>query len=258
MGHHFLHQDRRRYDPRKLPRLVQSALTLLLVTFAGLTCLIGWWADSSGISTASVLYRAILLEVMLVFILGMVARLLLLRFLIFPLHHKANYDDLTDLMRPGSFWDQAESVIEQAAADGVAVAFAFLDIDDFKQVNDTYGHASGDAVLKTFGQLLAQNARSTDILGRLGGEEFGWLMLGADDRDASEAVSRVLEICQSLCVGSIQGFTFSAGVASKRPDGNKVPRAWDLARRADEGLYQAKADGKARIVVSQPPDMVGA
>ena len=213
MGHHFLHQNRRRYDPRHLPRLLHFALTSVLVTFAGLTTLIGWWADTSGgIATAPVLFRAIAMEVVLVFVLGIVARLLLLRFVIFPLHRKATYDDLTDLLRPGSFWDEAECFIEQAAGDGVPVAFAFLDLDDFKQVNDTYGHATGDMLLKAFSQLLAQNARATDIVGRLGGEEFGWLMRGADDQDARQAVLRVLEVCQSMCVGSIAGFTFSAGV----------------------------------------------
>lgn len=252
------HRGRRRTDPRTMPRTIQHWLGLLLVVFAGSTVLNGWFASYSTIRShlapSTVLYRAIAIEVLLTLVFGAIAHQLFTRYLLAPLRRQADYDDLTELLRPGAFWDRAEAAIAQAAQGREPVAFVFLDLDDFKQINDTYGHAVGDALLHAFGGVLRQHARAEDIVGRLGGEEFGWLMLGTDGEGARLAALRVLDVCRHLPVGEIPGFGFSAGVASDTPTAETAPRAWELARHADFGLYEAKSNGKAQIIIKNPKE----
>lgn len=250
------HEDRWHADPHKMPKAVQYWIILLLVGFAGSTALIGWWAANTNprlhLSADTILYRAIALELLLTTICALIVHYIVTRYLLAPLKHQAHYDDLTDLLRPGAFWERAEAAIAQAAAMAVPISFVFLDLDDFKQVNDTYGHAMGDAMLQAFGRVLLEHARSDDIVGRLGGEEFGWLMKGTSSSDARTATLRVLNVCRTLCIEEIAGFAFSAGIASDTPTADNSPRAWDLARHADLGLYEAKANGKAQVVVKNP------
>lgn len=253
------HKDRRRSDLRNVPQMVQRWLALMLVVFALATGGIGWWAANSEprthFLTKAILYRAIGMELVLTGVLAVVAQQLVSRFLIAPLRRQADYDDLTDLLRPGVFWDRSEIAIELAATSSEDVSFVFLDLDDFKLVNDTYGHAIGDDLLRAFGRVLREHARSSDIVGRLGGEEFGWMMVGAGAEAARQAALRVLAVCRQLTVGPVANFTFSAGVASAVPAEPNVsaPKAWDLARHADLGLYEAKQGGKAQIVIKRLP-----
>lgn len=135
-----------------------------------------------------------------------------------------------------------------------AVAFVFLDLDDFKALNDTHGHAMGDAVLYTFGTVLRQSARQGDTVGRLGGEEFGWLLPGATEPDAVRAAERLLHTFRQITAQQGVRCTCSAAVAALRATGPAPLSAWDLGRFADRALYQAKAAGKDRVVVTAPPD----
>lgn len=253
-------QDRRRGrpDPRKTPRMIQHWLVLLLIGFASGTTLVGLWAANTwgtqDLRPRIILYRAIALELLLTAILAVIAHQMVTRYLLAPLRRLADYDDLTDLLRPGAFWERAEESIVHAASNNAAISFIFLDLDDFKQVNDTYGHAVGDVLLQTFGKVLREHARAEDIVGRLGGEEFGWLMVGASGDDARAAALRVLEVCRTLPVEQLVGFGFSAGIASDTPSLDSSPRAWELARHADLGLYQAKTNGKGQVVVKNPKE----
>ncbi len=154
---------------------------------------------------------------------------------------RATLDGLTGLVRPAAFWEMTE---EGAATRGSwPWVVAYCDLDNFKQYNDRWGHATGDAVLKTWGRILREQARYDDIVGRLGGEEIGWWFPHTTAEEAQIAVSRVLRICRSANVNSVVGFSFSAGVAQGQP-GESV---WDAARRADRALYEAKSAGKGRV-----------
>lgn len=156
-------------------------------------------------------------------------------------------DNLTGLLNHTRIKEQLHSEVARARRNGGRLAFAMLDIDHFKSINDTHGHQVGDRVIKTLARVLQQRLRSTDYIGRYGGEEFAVIMLDADE---AKAVAILDEVRQTF--GEIRQFapgggfrvTFSGGVAT-------VPHCHDavtLALAADQALYSAKKAGRNRIV----------
>jgi diguanylate cyclase (GGDEF)-like protein len=165
-----------------------------------------------------------------------------------PLRRRADYDELTGVYRPEVFWQRAEALTRTLTACGRPWAFVYLDLDDFKQVNDTAGHLTGDAVLRKFGALLKAHGRQEDIIGRLGGEEFGWVLSGCTTEEAVNAANRLLTAFQAThCDGLARTCAFSAGVAGWKTNDPVPSSVWDVARPADRALYQAKAQGKGRV-----------
>ncbi len=167
-----------------------------------------------------------------------------------PLQFLAEYDEVTGLRRPASFWERATYQVATARQTETPLSFVFLDLDNFKAVNDSHGHAVGDAVLAAFGQHLQAAARQTDTVGRLGGEEFGWVLPGALASDAQTATERLLAEWQAQTIAGLRALTFSAGVASLSDCSTDEPSAWDLAQLADRALYQAKASGRAQVALA--------
>lgn len=129
------------------------------------------------------------------------------------------------------------------------LCLAILDLDNFKQINDTFGHATGDAVLRQLGQLLRQSFRSEDVVSRWGGEEFVVGMYGMSRSDGVHRLNQLLENFhkQEFIApnGSKFRVTFSAGVAQYPEDGTDLQL---LYRCADTALYQAKATGRDRVL----------
>lgn len=200
-----------------------------------------WWVVAAG---GEGLLTALLLVTL---------RLLVRRHLWWPLHQQAAHDGLTGLYRPTVFWEYFGQQVALAYRQQQPLAFAFLDLDDFKDINDQYGHAIGDAVLRVFGQRLDEQARAGDIVGRLGGEEFGWLLPGATVAEAQAAVERFLTQVRSAPLEEIPAVTFSGGVAGLTGRETHPLSAWELAEAADRALYQVKAAGKAQIVRASSP-----
>ena len=158
----------------------------------------------------------------------------------------ANFDALTELPNRNQFHDYARSVIE-ACNDGRGFAVHFLDLDYFKQVNDTLGHSTGDELLRLAAKRLRAVIRRTDIASRFGGDEFVVLQSGVDRRQAAEALAlRLVEEMgkpyeidgEEVIVGA------SVGVACFPHDGQDVDQ---LLRHADMALYQAKGAGRGGI-----------
>jgi diguanylate cyclase (GGDEF)-like protein len=124
-----------------------------------------------------------------------------------------------------------------------------LDLDHFKQINDRYGHAAGDAVLCRLSSLLVREFRATDVVARWGGEEF---VLGLYGLSCHHGVRRLTEFLEALRHEEFTGadgtrfqVTFSAGVAAYPANGADLQT---LYRAADHTLYQAKATGRARVL----------
>ena len=162
--------------------------------------------------------------------------------------NRAIRDPMTGLLNRGYFDTLFDYEIERARRYAERFAVVVLDADHFKKINDRYGHAAGDAVLKVLAKTLAANLRESDVIVRFGGEEFVLLL---HDTDAAEAVSKAHTLRQAvekLVVGApdhaIQ-FTLSAGVAVYPDDGTI---AHVLLSRADQRLLQAKAEGRNRVV----------
>ena len=134
-----------------------------------------------------------------------------------------------------------------------ATSILMIDIDRFKSINDTHGHSGGDAVLKVLVTCLQEGIRPSDILGRLGGEEFAIILAETDLSRAEVAAERIRRDVASLNITletGNTGFTLSIGVAQFMQQETTLKPAMD---RADRALYQAKADGRNRVVVSAEP-----
>lgn len=165
--------------------------------------------------------------------------------------HSASIDPLTKLFTRGHFAQRFEMEIRRAKNYAHPLSVFLLDIDHFKNVNDTHGHSAGDLILVKLGEILRQSVRSSDISARFGGEEFVVLMMSAGKEQAlnmAENVRTIVESAEFRIPGlqSPLNVTISGGVATYPADGDSTT---DLLRKADESLYKAKQTGRNRIVV---------
>lgn len=163
----------------------------------------------------------------------------------------AQTDSLTSLLNRRAVSDQAPAMTEQAARSGLPVTAILVDIDHFKMVNDRYGHAGGDAVLRRVAMALKSVARPGDLLARYGGEEFLILAAGLDEAAGLEMAERMR--IRLAAPDARQGgppVTGSFGVACREPD---CARDWEaLVARADTALYRAKRLGRNRVCTEAP------
>ena len=168
------------------------------------------------------------------------------------LQHLSDHDPLTGLLgrRPMEERLQAEAL--RQARMGGSFAMLSLDIDHFKQINDRFGHAAGDAVLVRVAHALQRSARAVDSVARMGGEEFGVLLPGCDRAGAQEVAQRMLEIVRSQQHTEIDGamrVTVSIGIAVYEGASETLAM---LQRRLDMALYLAKASGRDQIQQAVP------
>lgn len=164
------------------------------------------------------------------------------------LHHEATTDSLTELPNRRHFLTSCEHELRRSVRSGRPLAVALVDIDRFKAINDTYGHAAGDAAIVAFASVIRGQVRDVDTLGRLGGDEFGLVFPDADLASAAAALERVRQALAATQVGA-EGrdvaMTLSAGVTVRVRDDDTVD---SLLARADSALYAAKERGRDRVV----------
>jgi diguanylate cyclase (GGDEF)-like protein len=158
-------------------------------------------------------------------------------------------DSLTGLLNHTKTTEQLVIELDRARRLGHTVSLAMLDIDHFKVVNDTYGHATGDRVLRSLSRMLGQRLRQTDVIGRYGGEEFAVIMNGSSMEDAQRKLESVrLSFSQLPHFSDGREFrvTFSAGIASSPPWSD----AAQISEAADKALYDAKRAGRNQIALA--------
>ncbi|ALQ54449.1 Response regulator receiver modulated diguanylate cyclase/phosphodiesterase [Pseudoalteromonas issachenkonii] len=169
------------------------------------------------------------------------------------LHDMAHYDSLTGLASRPILIDQ----LQQAITSEQKLAVAYLDLDNFKPINDKYGHETGDFVLKTIAQRLKSTLRKEDTLARIGGDEFIFLLRGAAHtiqeyetllQEVLIEVNDPIKLAEFSC--SVQ-ISVSIGVALPSDDGLTCD---DILRRADQTMYQAKRSGTNRILFFDPEE----
>ena len=161
----------------------------------------------------------------------------------------ATHDDLTGLLNRRAMLDRMQLEQRRSLRSGSPLLIAQLDIDHFKAVNDTHGHAAGDLVLQSFADTVRRNVRDTDVLARWGGEEFVLLLCDTPAADAVALMERLRQAVQAMQVPVPQSggpitVTVSIGLARHTP---ADPLAGTL-ERADRALYAAKAGGRNRVV----------
>ena len=166
--------------------------------------------------------------------------------------HLAYHDPLTDLPNRALLEEHLELALARSKRQGTAVALLYLDLDGFKLVNDSLGHAAGDELLKDVTARLAERRRDSDLLARQGGDEFLLLLTDLDRLGAEQTASRVADgLLRSLASPFVvHGAEFhigaSVGIALYPKD---ATAAEELMRHADAAMYQAKADGRNTVCV---------
>lgn len=168
------------------------------------------------------------------------------------LTHKSERDPLTGLYNKQAFENKLSMELQRVERSNGQLSLAMIDLDNFKNINDTYGHSCGDEVIRTLADLLDASTRGYDHAARVGGEEFALLLPGAGPIRAKAMLDRLCSLFADTfikCKNASVQCTFSAGVASLK--GRSKANGQDLFEVADKALYQAKNAGKNQVRVTR-------
>lgn len=166
----------------------------------------------------------------------------------------ASIDDLTGVASRRAFFDQAEILLKDCLADGGPCSLILFDLDQFKTINDTHGHMTGDKVLETFGECVRAILKPNDLVGRPGGEEFAIAIAWNDAHAVRDIGDRIRIAFSERCrqLGTLRMIpTVSAGIATAKPGATLD----SLYAEADRALYRAKQLGRNRVEISESGDL---
>ena len=162
---------------------------------------------------------------------------------------QADTDPLTGLLNRRAMENQVRSL----RTEGAPFALAMVDLDHFKDLNDTYGHDTGDRALRLFARVMTSVVRDHDIVSRHGGEEFVIVLPGTDAASATPVLHRIRErLKDHLASAQLPAFTASIGLVDSTWSDDLV----DLLRAADRALLVAKLQGRDRLVIDDPPELL--
>lgn len=174
-----------------------------------------------------------------------------LKKVLLKLQQLSQLDPLTQILNRRSFFEYIENQFNRAILDQSLFSLLILDLDHFKQINDNYGHLTGDKILINFTLAIQNYLRSSDYFGRYGGEEFVILLPETDQADALKIAQEICDLIAHLSIPTEKGnlhITVSIGVAVFRPQDTRIE---DIFDRADQCLYQAKALGRNTCYAQQ-------
>jgi diguanylate cyclase (GGDEF)-like protein/PAS domain S-box-containing protein len=161
---------------------------------------------------------------------------------------RVQVDDLTQLKNYNGFKETAKLLLGLAARQGEPVTVLYLDVDDFKSLNDTLGHLAGDWLLRTVGGVLSGTIRSTDVAGRIGGDEFSAILLGASASKVEAFIKRL----HGRLVGELRDYGWKNGVSMGAAVYlDSVPDCENALKDADALMHEAKRKGKNRLVYKE-------
>lgn len=167
------------------------------------------------------------------------------------LHEETRLDSLTGLHNRRAFEEMIQREVQIAARDNTPLTLLMMDLDHFKQLNDTWGHALGDRALRTFGGVLLTVTGTRDAVARLGGEEFAILLPGRSPRSALSLAERLRATVEGLRLSEgeeLVRFTVSVGLSSLQPGELGFE---PMLRRADRALYKVKRSGRNRVLLAE-------
>lgn len=174
------------------------------------------------------------------------------------LSFRAQYDSLTGLLNRAALYDRLDAQIARSSAAGGELAVIYLDLDHFKEINDRYGHATGDKVLQAVAQSIRENVRHTDLAARLGGDEFVVILPGVGDRFEAGRIAELMAQAISAANGDNGGdlaIGASYGISLYPDDGVDMDA---LLTAADEGMYRFKLRRRgARTSRAEAPTLIG-
>jgi len=161
----------------------------------------------------------------------------------------ATRDSLTGLLSRGHFMELLGLFFQNAKRYSFPLSLCLCDLDNFKEVNDEYGHQAGDKALEVFGEVLRHELRGSDLAGRYGGDEFVMIFPHTSASEACESLERIRAHVERIVLKSgtqSYSLTCTAGVAEFRPDMKNME---ELVHNADRALYQGKSLGRNRVVL---------
>ncbi|CAI7979090.1 Diguanylate cyclase [Frankia sp. Hr75.2] len=169
------------------------------------------------------------------------------------LHNQAFHDPLTGLANRALFTRRLHRALDTDTDTADMVSVLFMDLDSFKQVNDTFGHAAGDELLKISAERLRTETRAADTVARLGGDEFAIILDGGDPDDPRRIGERLVTAIQTPCLLAGQPYTPRASLGLVTLDSAARPATPDtLLHQADQAMYAAKREQGGRLVIYQP------
>jgi diguanylate cyclase (GGDEF)-like protein len=164
--------------------------------------------------------------------------------------HYAHFDPMTDLYNRRAFFESSEKLVSDARAKNTSLCLAMVDVDDFKAINDTYGHSVGDELLIAIAGRLRGALSDKDLIGRYGGEEFVLLLAGAKPEQGEKVCERLRRVIADAPIQTAVGLlkaTISIGVS---PLSNEKPDLHTTINQADQALLRAKKSGKNCVVLA--------
>lgn len=165
---------------------------------------------------------------------------------------QATYDELTGLLNRAAFLERLKQLLDGAQAQNPpSIGLMFIDLDNFKQINDTHGHAAGDRVLQILAARLQSALRASDLCGRIGGDEFLSLLCGVSDAEtATRIAAQVLQqLVEPITLGELSLLpSCSIGIALSSRHGSEVA---ELVRHADEAMYRVKQSGRNGVCLAE-------
>jgi diguanylate cyclase (GGDEF)-like protein len=166
------------------------------------------------------------------------------------LEHLALVDELTDTFNRRAFFKIAQKLLKQASRENKSISIIMIDIDHFKNVNDTYGHKTGDIVLKKFAYTIKQTVRKNDVFARIGGEEFVLFLYDINPEKSENTINKILNKIRNMHITLENkkdlNITASFGVYTFKP--KECSEIQQALINADKALYVAKKTGRNRVV----------
>ncbi|MER8374615.1 GGDEF domain-containing protein [Mesorhizobium sp. M1396] len=240
----------------RLDRILMAVLAACGLQFASKPfiahALGGWGANPQAYLQSSYALVSQSLGTVFALALALLMLAILVRDVLAEVTSKSETDTLSRLLNRGGFTRHAELAVLGAMRQGVPVALVIADLDHFKSVNDSFGHASGDRVIETFAGFLREAAAGHHVAGRVGGEEFAIMLPGTNLAAARLFAEGTRSAFGALPIDGLPAdnrCTASFGVAELHPSEDFA----DLMRRADQALYQAKNAGRDCVRVSAGP-----
>jgi diguanylate cyclase (GGDEF)-like protein len=163
----------------------------------------------------------------------------------------ATTDSLSGLYNRAEFMNLAKREFARAKRNNEELSLLIMDLDNFKVINDTFGHAAGDEMIREMGNIIRTGFRKTDIAGRIGGEEFAVVLKNASLEEAKKIAEQFRETVsrRKVIYGKQEiGYTVSIGVAAIGSNNDDINNIEDILKMADDALYKAKAKGRNCVV----------
>lgn len=167
-----------------------------------------------------------------------------LRFVFDRVERLSRIDSLTKLLNPGAFYGTTTIELGRAQRFSRPFTMAYLDVDNFKTINDEYGHLAGDDLIRIIGSVITHNIRAIDIAGRLGGDEFAIMLPETEEEQARDVIDRLVAELSQVMADKGYKTTLSIGVVTASHFPTTID---DVIRRADHAMYIAKKGGKNAV-----------